>query len=163
MTPIVPGPDAERPFRDALGRFATGVTLVTADSEIGPLGITANSFSSVSLDPPLVLWSPARASRRFEAFARAEHFAIHVLRADQEEIARRFAHHGTAFDGLDMTLSPEKVPLLQDVLARFECELEALHDAGDHAIIVGRVHSARLSDGEPLVFAGGRYRTLAPE
>jgi flavin reductase (DIM6/NTAB) family NADH-FMN oxidoreductase RutF len=163
MTPIAPGPGAERPFRDALGRYATGVTLVTADSEIGPLGITANSFSSLSLDPPLVLWSPARASRRFEAFAGVRHFAIHVLRADQEEIARRFAHHGTDFTGLKVTLSARRVPLLGDALARFECEFEALHDAGDHAIIVGRVGQAHIGKGEPLIFAGGRYRTLSGE
>ncbi|MEP0565440.1 MAG: flavin reductase family protein, partial [Paracoccaceae bacterium] len=89
-------PDADDPkaFRNALGSFATGVTIVTCNSTHGPLGITANSFASVSLDPPLVLWSPARASKRFAAFETAEHFAIHVLSEDQKDFCNVFAAEG---------------------------------------------------------------------
>ena len=89
MQTVTPGPDTTREFRDALGRFATGVTVVTTDSEIGPLGITANSFASVSLDPPLVLWAPARFSRRFKAFAETLYFAIHVIGAEQKALGER--------------------------------------------------------------------------
>ena len=104
MEDVVPGPDTQKAFRDALGRFATGVTVVTTDSEIGPLGITANSFASVSLDPPLVLWSPAKSSRRYEAFAEAKDFAIHVIGAEQAEISARFSRDGTAFEEIAESL-----------------------------------------------------------
>lgn len=159
---ITPGPDSARAFRDALGRFATGVTIVTCPSDIGPLGITANSFASLSLDPPLVLWSPARSSRRFAAFTAAPHFAIHVLRADQLPLARAFTHHGQAWEGVAWRASPEGVPLLEDALARFDCRLHALHDGGDHAIVVGEVTSATIGEGAPLVFAAGSFGRFAP-
>lgn len=162
MMRITPGPDTQRGFRDALGRFATGVTLVTCNSAIGPLGITANSFASLSLDPPLVLWSPARSSRRFDAFAAAEHFAIHVLRADQLDLARAFTHHGQAWEGVAWHASPEGVPRLDTALARFECRRHAIHDGGDHAIIVGAVTSALVGDGAPLVFSAGGFGGFAP-
>lgn len=162
MTRITPGPASERAFRTALGRFATGVTLVTCDSEIGPIGITANSFASVSLDPPLVLWSPARASRRFAAFAAARDYAIHVLRDDQMALAQAFTAHGQAWDGVGWTLSGAGVPMIDDTLARFECRRTALHDGGDHAIIVGEVTAAAIGEGRPLVFAGGGYGAFAP-
>ena len=159
---ITPGPDTQRAFRDALGRFATGVTLVTCDSDIGPLGITANSFASLSLDPPLVLWSPARSSRRFDAFTRARHFAIHILRDDQIDLARAFTHHGQAWEGIDWRRSPEGVPLIDGTLARFDCRLHAIHDGGDHAIVVGEVAAAVIGQGTPLVFAGGGYGGFSP-
>jgi flavin reductase (DIM6/NTAB) family NADH-FMN oxidoreductase RutF len=159
---IIPGPGTERAFRDALGRFATGVTLVTCASDIGPLGITANSFASLSLAPPLVLWCPARSSRRFDAFAAAPRFAIHVLRADQHDLARAFTHHGQAWEGVAWSPSPEGVPLLEDTLARFDCRTRALHDGGDHAIVVGEVASATIGTGEPLVFAAGGFGGFAP-
>lgn len=162
MTRITPGPDSQRAFRSALGRFATGVTLVTCDSDIGPLGITANSFASLSLDPALVLWSPARSSRRFDAFAGAEHFAIHILRDDQLPLAQAFTHHGQAWDGLAWHPSPEGVPRLDDALARFDCRRHAVHDGGDHAIVVGEVTSAVIGDGAPLVFADGGYGGFTP-
>lgn len=157
MTSFAPGPETLRSFRDALGKFATGVTVVTCRTPAGPLGITANSFASLSLDPPLVLWSPARSSRRFDAFAEARHFAIHILSTEQDALCRRFAGDGLDFSGLDWTTGAEGVPLFPSCLARFECTREAVHDGGDHAIIVGRVSSAEMTDGEPLLFAGGRY------
>ncbi|KAA9009358.1 flavin reductase family protein [Histidinibacterium aquaticum] len=156
MADIDPTVDA-RAFRDALGSFATGVTVVTARGEEGPVGITANSFASVSLDPPLVLWSPAKQSSRFPAFRAAEHYAIHVLGAHQQGICDGFVRARDAFEGTDWTESPEGVPLLPGCLARFECRLEAAHDAGDHVILVGRVLRAAHGTGEPLLFQGGRF------
>ncbi|WP_145104241.1 flavin reductase family protein [Cereibacter sediminicola] len=158
---FVPAADA-RAFRDALGCFATGVTVVTVLAEDGPMGMTANSFSSVSLDPPLVLWSPARASSRFDFFARAPHFAIHVLDAGEDDLARRFTRGGAGFEGLAYRSSPEGVPLLPAPLARFECRQAAVHDGGDHAIVVGEVIRAAMRPGEPLLFSQGRFGTFLP-
>jgi flavin reductase (DIM6/NTAB) family NADH-FMN oxidoreductase RutF len=154
--PFVPATDP-RLFRAALGRFATGVTVVTAQGPDGPTGFTANSFASVSLDPPLVLWSPARASSRFAVFAQAPFYSIHVLGDAQGLLAARFIRGGDGFTGLDVVLSPDGVPVLTDVLARFDCTQHATHDGGDHLIIVGRVLRATLRDGAPLVFSQGNY------
>jgi flavin reductase (DIM6/NTAB) family NADH-FMN oxidoreductase RutF len=157
MAPFVPGEETAREFRDALGRFATGVTIVTTMTDQGPLGITANSFASVSLDPPLVLWSPARTSRRFPAFEAATHYAIHVLGEDQRELCAHFSRDGFAFDALDWRKGDHGIPEIAGCLARFDCERTAAHDGGDHLIIVGRVLSAEARDGAPLVFSSGRY------
>lgn len=154
---FTPGPDHARAFRDALGRFATGVTVITTVGPHGPVGLTANSFAAVSLDPALVLWSPSKTSRRFAAFSKAPFFAVHVLAEDQMDICRHFTQAENHFAGLDMTLSPEGTPLVGGTLARFECAAEATHDAGDHLIIIGRVLRARFRDGAPLIFARGRY------
>ncbi len=155
--PFVPGPETSRELRGALGRFATGVTVITTATEDGPLGITANSFASVSLEPPLVLWSPARFSRRFEAFAGAEHFAIHVLGEEQRAIGAGFSAAGDAFDGLPHGTNPEGCPVIDGCLARFECRAHARHDGGDHDIVVGRVLRASSREGRPLIFASGSY------
>lgn len=154
---FVPGPGHERQFRDALGAFATGVTVITAPSPIGPLGITANSFASLSLTPPLVLWAPGKFSRRFGAFVAAEFFAIHVLGAEQAELGRHFARQGHDFDLPGVALNAQGVPVMPGCLAVFECAREAVHEGGDHAIVVGRVLAARHRRGEPLVFHGGDY------
>ena len=154
------GADMGRALRDAFGRFATGVTLITTTTAEGPLGFVANSFSSVSLDPALVLWSPARASRRFAAFAGAERFAIHVLGADQADVANRFFGGGPGFDGLDHAVTEDGVPVLP-ALARFDCAAHAVHDGGDHAIVVGRVQRFVIGTGAPLVFFQGRYGGFA--
>ncbi|SNX67574.1 flavin reductase (DIM6/NTAB) family NADH-FMN oxidoreductase RutF [Cereibacter ovatus] len=156
-------PDADsRAFREALGRFATGVTVVTVLTDDGPAGMTANSFASVSLDPPLVLWSPARSSSRFDWFAGAAHFTIHVLDADQQDLAARFTRGGAGFDGLAYRANPEGVPLLPTPLARFDCSRHAIHDGGDHAIVVGRVLRATMRQGDPLLFAQGRFGRFQP-
>lgn len=157
MTSFVPGPERKREFRDALGRFATGVTVVTTATPEGPVGITANSFASVSLDPPIVLWSIGRHSRRFAAFAGCEHFAVHVLAAEQVALSQRFARAGDAFAGLVHDRNEVEVPLLSGCLSRFECTRIAAHDGGDHLIVVARVTAATLREGEPLVFSGGSY------
>ncbi|WBG66494.1 hypothetical protein ELR50_27650 [Pseudomonas citronellolis] len=153
-----------RALRDAFGSFATGVTIVTTS---GPgsldIGLTANSFSSVSLDPPMVLWSLARTSLNMEAFRNSGHFAVHILSADQEALSARFASKGIdRFAGLALERGPEGIPLLPDCMARFVCRLAYQYEGGDHVIFVGEIvdfgHSAR----KPLVFHGGRYGMLLP-
>ena len=159
-TCFTPGAGAERAFRDALGRYATGVTVVTAP---GPVGITANSFASVSLDPPMVLWSPAKASTRCPAFTQPnQHFAIHVMGAEQSGVCMPFVRDGRAFDGLDWSESPHGVPLLQGCLARFECQTAALHDGGDHVIVLAHVLACEMRDGAPMLFQAGRYGGFTP-
>ncbi|MCC1491997.1 flavin reductase family protein [Cognatishimia sp. F0-27] len=154
--------DHSRAFRDALGQFGTGVTIVTCQTPDGPLGMTANSFASVSLDPPLVLWSPAKASRRYGPFIAAKRFGIHVIGADQSELCVNFARDGSgAFAKCDWEANTDGVPLLSGSLARFECAQEALHDAGDHTIIVARVTRVTTSEGAPLLFHAGRYGGFA--
>ncbi len=160
MMRFVPGPDTAHNFRAALSRFATGVTVVTCQSRLGPLGITANSFASVSLDPPLVLWSPAKSSSRHDAFVEADRFVIHILAADQSQTCLRFTKDGLDFGGLDVASSECGAPVIHDCLAHFECSRFAIHDAGDHTIIVGQVEAAAARDGKPLVFAGGAMGTF---
>jgi len=160
---FVPGPETARAFRDALGQFATGVTVITTQTNNGPVGITANSFASVSLDPPLVLWSPARSAGRFAVFEGAQHFAIHVMGAAQAALATAFVRDGAAFGGLDWAAGASGAPLIEGCLARFECERHAVHDGGDHAIVVGRVLSACHLPGAPLLFVAGRFAEVAPQ
>jgi len=158
-----PGPDLSRALRDAFGQFATGVTLVTTRWQGAPVAMVANSFASVSLDPPLLLWCPARAARRFPAFAEAQRFAIHVLAATQRDLIGRFARADNGFDAEGFEDDGDGPPLLSHCLARFECETWARHDGGDHLILVGRVLRARLDLGEaPLVFHHGGYGSLTP-
>ena len=154
-------PFTDRELRDAFGRFATGVTVVTTRAETGPLGITANSFASVSLDPPLVMWLPARASRRFAPFTQCDRFAIHVMGAGQAEISSGFVSEGNLFADLDWTEAEDGTPLIADCLARFHCATHAVHEAGDHAIVLGRVLDAQHSKGQPLIFSGGQYGEFA--
>lgn len=158
---FVPMADNHRAYRNALGSFTTGVTVVTAMTSDGPIGMTVNSFASVSLDPPLVLWSPAKNSSRHPAFIGAEHFAIHVLGADQDHLSAAFTRGGSGFDGIEVRINDEGVPVLQGTLARFECLQQAQHDAGDHTIIIGRVIRVAHRQGEPLCFSGGRFGRFA--
>lgn len=144
-------------LREALSRYATGVTVVTTSGPQGPVGITANSFTSLSLEPPLVLWCPARKSSRFDAFAGAAHYAIHVLGSDQLALCRRFARSGADFEDVDYGTTPDGQPLLPGCLARFDCRAHAVHEGGDHAILVGEVLRAETRAGDPLLFWGGRY------
>lgn len=158
-----PGPDQERAYRDALGQFATGVTVITAAGPDGPVGFTANSFSSVSLDPALVLWCPAKNAQRFDLFATAPHFAIHVLREDQADLSQHFAINGDDFSSVDWQADANGVPLFDACAARFSCRLEATHDAGDHVIVVGRVGEVYLTPSKPLIFAKGGYGRFIPQ
>jgi len=154
---ITPGPDQERAFRAALGAFATGVTVVTTRTDFGHVGITANSFSSVSLDPALVLWSVAKGSKRHDSFAGSAPFVIHVMAREQDHIASGFSNDSTAFHGVDWKENSEGVRVLDGCLSTFECSTEALHDAGDHTIVVGRVIRFSQRVGEPLLFSQGKY------
>ena len=155
MNRFVPGPDTAHSYRAALGRFATGVTVVTCQSDVGPLGMTVNSFASVSMDPPLVLWSPAKSSTRHQSFVDAKRFVVHVLGAEQEDTCQQFAKNGLSFDGLEVSTCDGGAPLILGCLAHFECSRYAVHDGGDHTIVVGKVEAAAAKDGKPLVFAGG--------
>lgn len=159
MQQFDPALDA-RAFRDALGAFATGVTVITTASDDGPVGITASSFASLSLDPPLVLWSPAKTSNRFSYFRHAQHYAIHVLDGHQQQICNAFARERHAFEGLDWSEDEHGVPLIDSCLARFDCTQEAVHDGGDHVIIVGRVTQASFRSGLPLLFQAGRFVSI---
>ncbi|MFX4298382.1 flavin reductase family protein [Sulfitobacter sp. DFL-23] len=155
---FAPGPDTGVPLRHAFGRFGTGVTVITTASRIGPLGFTANSFSSVSLEPALVLWSLANTSRRHDAFAEAQHYSIHILTDAQADLALHFANRGDGFDAYPHDIGQHGVPLLHDCLARFDCTHFAAHAAGDHSIIVGRVTQvAAKADGVGLAFDQGQY------
>ncbi len=160
---FAPTTENHRDYRNALSCFATGVTVITVNAPDGPLGMTANSFASVSLDPALVLWSPAKYSERYTHFATATHFAIHVLRHSQKDLALHFAKQGDAFDHVAATVNAAGVPIFDDCLARFECATHAVHDAGDHAIVVGQVQNVLLNDGAPLIFAQRDYGTIAPD
>lgn len=148
-----------RRFRSALGAFATGVTIVTTrDTDGRDIGLTANSFNSVSLDPPMVLWSLAKSALSLPAFLAAPHFAVHVLAADQEDLSLRFATRGSdKFAGLDVERGASQVPLLRGCSARFQCRTAFRHEGGDHVIFVGAVEAFEHSDRQPLVFHGGRY------
>jgi flavin reductase (DIM6/NTAB) family NADH-FMN oxidoreductase RutF len=147
-------------LRRAMGRFVTGVTVVTTCGPGGKLeGVTANSFSTVSLDPPLVLWSLSRNSASFAGFHAASHFAINVLRCEQIELSRHFStRQPDKLAGIAHEPGAGGCPLLANTIAHFECIRETTVDGGDHSIFIGRVLRASFSDGDPLVFSGGRYQ-----
>jgi flavin reductase (DIM6/NTAB) family NADH-FMN oxidoreductase RutF len=151
---------SNKQLRNALGRFTTGVTVVTTMAAEGPLGMTVNSFSSVSLDPPLVLWSPARRSARFPHFEASSHFAVHVLAADQRSLAEHFARAG-GFGDIAFSRGIGGAPLIDGSAVRLECLHAAHHDGGDHLIVVGEVLRIVENDRPPLVYYRGGYRTLA--
>ncbi len=146
-------------LRQALGTFVTGVTIVTARDPAGePIGLTVSSFNSVSLDPPLVLWSLSLKSASLPSFREARSWAVHVLSAGQEEMSARFAMPGAnRFAGLDLADGPEGAPQLPDFAARFGCEATFEYEGGDHAIFVGHVENLQAREAEPLVYHGGRY------
>lgn len=154
-----------RVFRHALGRYATGVTIVTTRSETSsPIGFTANSFSSVSLDPPLVLFCLDRSAGCYPVFAASTHFAVNILTASQRTLSMRFA--GSAplqWNGVDHHSGPHGSPMIAGALARLECARHALHDGGDHGIFVGRVLAVETdgSDDDPLVYYASSYRRLS--
>ena len=148
-----------RALRNALGTFATGVTIVTTTSGDGmPIGLTCNSFSSVSLSPPLVLWSLSLRSPNLSNFLQAPHFAVNILAADQVPIAQRFARSITnKFDGVGYRNGLCGVPLVEGAAARLECRNETRYYSGDHVIFIGHVLHYTCSDALPLVFCKGRY------
>lgn len=151
-------PDA-RSFRVALGAFATGITIVTThDIDTGDVGVTANSFNSVSLDPPMILWSLARKAKSLPAFIGNSHFAVHVLAADQDALSRRFATQGAdKFSTLQVERGEGNVPLLDGCSARFQCRVAFKYEGGDHIIIVGEVLQFESWNRPALVYHAGRY------
>ena len=154
-----------RTLRRALGQFATGVTIVTCLDTDGrtPVGMTANSFTSVSLDPPLVLWALDRKARSFEAFANAERTAFSVLAHDQVALSNRFAQPGEdKFSTVAWEPGLGGVPLIPDPAARFECVRQGTFEGGDHIVLLSRVQRFERFDRRGLAFAQGRYGTVAP-
>ncbi|MEM9124958.1 MAG: flavin reductase family protein [Pseudomonadota bacterium] len=158
---FVPHKDDTRTLRDAFGRFATGVTIVTCHSADGPVCVTANSFSSLSLDPPLIMWAGDRNSRRFPYFHQARHFSVHVLSADQSDLCFGCSRNAFALRDVNHDRCANGTPLLPDCLARFECEQHAYHDAGDHVIVVGKVLKVSMADGDALTFYAGKLGQFA--
>ena len=149
-------------LRSALGSFATGVTIVTALGREGQkVGMTANSFNSVSLEPPLVLWSIGRTTNCFDDFIAARSFAIHVLAEDQQPLSNLFAVTGSdRFAELDCTQGLDGVPILPHYSSCFQCTVEHQYDGGDHVIMVGRVVELHDSGHKPLLFHRGDYAKL---
>jgi flavin reductase (DIM6/NTAB) family NADH-FMN oxidoreductase RutF len=171
ILPVTPPIKAQPPsfsaqeFRTALGMFATGVTIVTARTADGViLGLTANSFNSVSLDPPLVLWSLAQAAGSLPLFRAGSHYAINVLANDQKVLAERFALKGTdRWNGVHFVEGAGGAPLLEGAAATFECFNRSRYEEGDHVIFVGEVERCSWRPGaSPLLFHGGRYYTEHP-
>lgn len=157
-------PFDKREFRNALGNFATGVTIITAKGEDGALvGITANSFNSVSLDPPLILWSLDKGSPSLPALEASSHFCVHILSDKQAEMCMTFAKSGTdKFSTVEYTEGLGGAPLFEGCLGRFECKNVVHHDGGDHVIIVGEVERFDTQEGDPLLFFRGQLGDLAP-
>ena len=152
-------------FRRALGCFATGVTVVTARDAAGRnRGITINSFSSVSLEPPLILFCLDKATPSFDSFYAAGRFAVNVLRAGQHALSVRFSTAAAdKWDGVHYDVWPGDLPVLRGCLASFACRREALYEGGDHVIIVGRVEQlATAGPGEPLIYFQSAYRSVGP-
>lgn len=164
---------AARRFRDVLGRFASGVTVVTATSGGEPVGMTCQSFSSVSLEPPLVVFIPAKTSRAWPRIHRSGTFCVNLLAADQSDLSNRMASRGVdKFEGVSWTPSPQTgSPMLAGALAQIDCAIHAVHEAGDHYLVIGRVLDL-VTDGDdpeegggeraPLLFYRGEYRTTDP-
>ncbi|WP_411730839.1 flavin reductase [Paeniglutamicibacter sp.] len=152
-----------RDFRSTLGQFATGVTVVTTRTPQGTkVGMTANSFTSVSMDPPMVLWCPSKFAPSLDDFEASTHFAINVLESSQHVLSRQFATPAEdKFAGVDCSEGIAGVPLLEGAVATFQCRTVARHDAGDHVIYVGEVEKYSRIEGDPLVFHAGAYHRTA--
>jgi flavin reductase (DIM6/NTAB) family NADH-FMN oxidoreductase RutF len=161
---LLDGTHDPRLLRNALGRFPTGVTVITTRTPDGKReGLTANSFSALSLDPPLVLWSIVRKSGSLPGFLASGHFAINVLASSQSDVSHRFATpREDKFDGMPVEEGLGGSPLLPGAIASFECQTAQTIDGGDHVLFVGRVHKVRYGDGDPLIFNAGRYCTALP-
>lgn len=157
-------PEFTRELRSTLGMFATGIAIVTVRTPDGePVGLTVNSFNSVSLDPPLIVWSLASHVPSLAAFEACEHYAINILADDQEALSQRFSmRDADRFAGLSFEDGLGGAPLLPGCCAWFECRNTVRHPGGDHVIFVSEVARFKREAREPLVFFGGQYRRLAP-
>lgn len=151
-------------YRQVLGHFATGVTVVTAADAGEPAGLAVNSFTSVSLDPPLVAFCVSHTSATWERIRAVGTFCVNILNENQEHLARIFATRDPhKFKGIGWQPAPSGAPILADALAWVDCTVEAVHPAGDHSIVVGRVHGLDVSrEGQPLVFYRGGYGRFEP-
>ena len=151
-----------RKFLDVMGTFTTGVTIITTLENKMPHGITANSFTSVSLSPPLVMFCLGKSSTNFDAFMNADCFAVNILTAEQDKLSTHFAtFEGDRFDGLNWITWETGAPILKNVISAIDCRLEATHDAGDHVIILGLVVRAEVQNqSSPLLYFKGGYERL---
>jgi len=153
--------DESRNLRHTLGRFVTGVAVVTTRTQGMPTGLTINSFSSVSLDPPLILWSLSRTSARLDVFQQADYFAVNVLAGDQLNLCQHFsAATENLFTDIDWQPSKRGQPILDGVVASLECQTWKIYEGGDHIIIIGQVLAHHHHDKTPLIFANGQLTTL---
>lgn len=154
-----------RALRDALGQFVTGIAVVTARNRQGiAIGITVNSFASVSLEPPLVSWCVDKNSARYRDFYDVEFYSINVLGRKQRDASNLFAKRSwddTVFESIPTVIGPNDVPLIPNAIARFHCRRAICYEGGDHAIIVGQVERFESTDDEPLVFFQGDYYSLS--
>lgn len=154
--------DERRRFRQALGRFATGVTIITTVTPDGKyIGMTANSFNSVSLDPPMVLWSIARNASNYSHFSKCQYFAVHILSGEQKNLSEQFSQKvEDRFSGVDINVGQGGLPLIKDVSAIFQCKMSYQYEGGDHVILVGEVLEFDQYECEPLIFHSGQYAKL---
>jgi flavin reductase (DIM6/NTAB) family NADH-FMN oxidoreductase RutF len=165
MTDRFPAADGfdPRAFRAALGCFATGVTVITAQADGRRVGVTANSFNSLSLEPPLILWSLMKTSSSYPTFEAASHFAVNILAHDQIALSNRFASRDEdKFAGLDVTEGAGGCLLLPDTCASIQCVRENIFDGGDHWILIGRVCAFDSSEHAPLLYHRGAYSMARP-
>jgi 3-hydroxy-9,10-secoandrosta-1,3,5(10)-triene-9,17-dione monooxygenase reductase component len=158
----VPQSFTQMEFRQALGGFATGVTIITTLGRNGQkVGMTANSFNSVSLDPPLILWSLGRQANCHDDFIAAEYFAVHILASDQQQLSNRFAETGSdRFADLDCSQGLSGIPILPHYSTCFQCKMTQQYDGGDHIIITGEVIEFTDNQLQPLLFHRGNYKQL---
>jgi 3-hydroxy-9,10-secoandrosta-1,3,5(10)-triene-9,17-dione monooxygenase reductase component len=168
-TPIPDDPESAaraRRFRDVLGLFASGVTVITTMSDGEPIGMTCQSFSSVSLEPPLVMFSPAKTSRAWPRMQRAGFFCVNILAADQGEVSDAMATKGSdKYDGIGWRPAGTGAPLLDGVLGYVDCTVHSVHEAGDHYVVLGRVKQLGFGDGDrkPLLYYRGGYDTVTSD
>lgn len=150
-------------FRQVLGNYPTGVAAITAMTETGlPVGMVVGTFTSVSLDPPLVGFLPAKNSSTWPLIEAAGHFAVNVLASDQTDLCRKLAGKGDKFAGVEFTISPHGLPLLPNVIAAIECRIHSITDAGDHYFVLGDVLGLEaMREGDPMLFFKGRYGGFA--
>lgn len=152
----------QRKFRDICGSFATGVTVVTTKGKNDkPIGMTANSFTSLSLEPPLVLFNIDKKASLYNDFMTNNCFAVNILSSDQQELSRKFSKRGVdRFQGVSYTEDITGAPILIDTLGYFDCLIKERVDSGDHIIVIGEVQNGELGDGKPLVFYQGKYTQI---
>ncbi|HEX2895941.1 MAG TPA: flavin reductase family protein, partial [Marmoricola sp.] len=165
-TPIPDDPESAakaRRFRDVLGLFASGVTVVTSMSDGSPVGMTCQSFSSVSLEPPLVMFCPAKTSRAWPLMQRAGFFCVNFLAADQADVSQAMATKGSdKYDGIEWAPAPSGAPLIDGVIGFVDCTVHSVHEAGDHYVVLGRVGELGFAGpGKPLLYYRGNYDTVA--